>query len=75
MFKIIPYYFFLSFGIGILLIYMFSTPPRVIYKYPTPQNAGRITYIDNSKVCYKYRSEVVDCPSDPKKIKKHTLQG
>ena len=68
MFKIIPYYFFLSFGIGILLIYMFNTPPRIIYKYPTPQNAGKITY-------YKYRSEVVDCPSDPKKIKKHTLQG
>ena len=53
---------------------MFTPPPTIVYKYPTPDNAEKITYIDNSKVCYKYRSEVVDCPKDPKKIKKHTLQ-
>ena len=74
MFKIIPFYFFLAFGIGILFTYMFAPMPTVIYKYPTPENAGKITYIDESKECYKYRSKVVDCPKDKTKIKKHTLQ-
>ena len=50
-----PFYFFMALGLGILFVYMFTPQMQVIYKYPTPENAGKITYIDKAQVCYKYK--------------------
>ena len=72
--RIDPFYFFMAFCVGIMFTYMFTPQPTIIYKYPNPYNTGKVTYIDKSNVCYKYRSKVVDCPKDKSTIKSHELQ-
>ena len=55
-------YLILGFVIGIFAVYITQSKPKVIVKYPTPENAGKVTYIDDSGVCYKYKSAQVSCP-------------
>jgi hypothetical protein len=60
-----PLYFLVAFAIGILYTYL-STPPIVtVVKYPTPDNAGQITYRDQAGVCYRYRVVSTACPANP----------
>lgn len=43
---------------------MITPQKRAIVKYPTPYNAGKIVYKDETDgTCYKYKSKQVDCPS------------
>jgi hypothetical protein len=69
------FYFILSFGFGIFLSYMFAPDPEIIIQYPTPENAGKITYQDDAGVCYRYKAIPTQCPSDKSKIKNLTLQN
>jgi hypothetical protein len=66
--------FFIAFLLGLLFVYLRMDTPRVVYKYPTPWNAGQITYIDEANVCYKYRVERVECPADKRLISEIPLQ-
>lgn len=50
-----------SFAVGILYTYMVTPSPTVIVKFPSPYNAGKVTYRDQSDTCYKYKSDHVDC--------------
>ena len=59
-----PTIFLISLFIGIFLTYIITPPPKIVVKYPTPYNAGKITYIDDNKVCYKYKANKVSCPTD-----------
>jgi len=68
-----PYLFIISFLISIIIVYINHPKPTIIYKYPTPKNAGKLIYQDNNKNCYKYESTEVKCPSDPKLIIDHPL--
>jgi hypothetical protein len=38
-------------------------------KFPSPNNAGTITYRDEEENCYKYKAERVECPLDKSLIK------
>lgn len=67
--KIHPFYFLLSFAIGLLYCYLTHPKPDVIMKFPSPYNAGKITYKDNDDSCYKYKAEKVSCPLDSGLIK------
>lgn len=69
-----PIYFFIAFFIGMMITYITAPIPKVIIKYPTPENAGKIIYRDNADVCYKYQAKEVDCPIDKSKIKDIELQ-
>tara|TARA_B000000557_G_scaffold209710_1_gene175579 strand:+ start:167 stop:397 length:231 start_codon:yes stop_codon:yes gene_type:complete len=69
-----PFYFFMALGLGMLFVYIFSPQLEVVYKYPTPENANKITYIDKAQVCYKYKQEQVDCKKSNGKVKQHILQ-
>lgn len=69
-----PYYFILAFSFGVFLSYIFTPKPKIIIKYPTPQNSGKITYMDDGGVCYRYEAIEVDCPTDKSKIKTIPLQ-
>jgi len=66
--------FFIAFLIGSLFSYLRIARPRIVYKYPTPWNAGKVTYIDEADVCYKYRVKRVPCPDDKNKISTVPLQ-
>ena len=68
-----PLYFFISFAIGLLLVYVFHPAPTVVVKFPSPYNAGKITYEDKHDSCYKYTANKVACPSDSKEIKSQPL--
>jgi uncharacterized membrane protein YgcG len=66
---IIPFYFFIALFIGLFIAYVSTPVPDIIIKYPTPNNAGKIVYKDDSNVCYKYKVDEVTCPSDKSKVK------
>ena len=72
--NIIPIYFFISLFIGLFIAYLSTPKPVVIIRYPTPDNAGKVTYIDNSNVCYKYKAKEVKCPRNKKKITETPIQ-
>ena len=59
--------FWIAIGIGFLVAYLFVPFPTVVYKYPTVENAGKVTYVDDQGVCYKYKATPVDCPAEEKK--------
>jgi len=64
-----PLVFMVAFCIGLFFTYITMPYPEIVIKYPTPYNAGKITYVDDANVCYKYAIEQVNCPSDKSKIK------
>jgi hypothetical protein len=68
-----PLYFLIALCVGLLYTYVSSPLPHVVVKYPTPHNAGKITYVDDAGVCYKYKVSPSSCPSDTHKIKKMPL--
>jgi hypothetical protein len=69
-----PLYFLIALCIGLLYTYITAPQPQVIIKYPTPFNAGKITYVDQNHVCYKYQMKRVNCPADKTKIKHYDFQ-
>lgn len=63
-------YFMTAFAIGLLFAYVFAPAPQVVVKFPSPYNAGRVTYRDSADNCYKFRAEKQEeCPSDPKLVR------
>lgn len=67
-------YFLIAFFVGMLITYITVPAPEVVYKYPTPDNVGKVLYRDSADVCYVYEAEEVECPSDKKIIKKFDIQ-
>lgn len=56
--------FLVCFSLGMLYVYMVTPHKRAIVKYPTPYNAGKIVYKDETDgTCYKYKAEQTDCPA------------
>jgi len=70
-FMILP--FLLGIGLGIAGIYFIKPEQTVTYKYPTPTNAGQITYKDKNGVCYRYSAKEVDCDKSEAKLKTYPL--
>ena len=69
-----PVAFFLALAVGLLYTYLSTPYPKIVYKFPTPYNAGKITYVDEANVCYKYKVNKVQCPVDKSKITTLKLQ-
>jgi hypothetical protein len=59
--------FLISFGIGILYIYTTTPAPKVVLKFPSPYNAGKVVYHDKSNECFVFEATRVDCPKNAKK--------
>lgn len=56
--------FFISFCIGMFMVYITVPLPEIIIRYPTPMNSGKVIYKDNSDMCYVYDSKEIQCPKD-----------
>lgn len=69
--KIVP--LILGIVIGIIAILFVKPIQQVVYKYPTPENAGKIVYKDNNGVCYQYESTPVDCDKNEARLKEYPL--
>ena len=61
-------YFLIALFIGLFMSYTFTAPPKVIYKYPTPDTVNNLVYIDDGNHCFKYQANEVTCPTNKKKI-------
>lgn len=68
-----PFYFFVSLAVGLFVVYITNPPPKVVVKFPSPYNAGNITYRDKADTCYQYRAEKVSCPADKALVKPQPL--
>jgi hypothetical protein len=73
MIPIDPFWFFLSLAIGLFAVYIMAPAPHVVVKFPSPQNAGKITYKDKADTCYVYKADPSTCPSDALLIKPQPL--
>jgi hypothetical protein len=63
--KLSPLYFMLAFIVGLLVCYVMEPKKKVILKFPSPTNAGKVTYVDNQGQCYKYDVQKLEvCPTD-----------
>jgi hypothetical protein len=60
--------FFVSFCIGIIFVCLTESRPDIIIRWPTPENAGLIKYIDKANNCYVYETEEVPCDEHSKQI-------
>ena len=70
MFRFIdPFYFFLSLGVGFLIVYLITPPPQVVVKFPSPYNAGKVTYGDKTQGCFVFDAKSTECPLDKSLIK------
>lgn len=68
-----PTIFIVSFAICLVIVYFTNPEPIVITRFPNPKNAGKLTYQDKNKNCFKYEASEVKCPSDPNLIIEHPL--
>ena len=69
-----PLWFFISLCIGIFLTYISTTPPKVVIRYPNPDNVDKYIYKDTADMCYKYESKQVKCPEDKSEITMPKIQ-
>lgn len=65
--------FILSFGVGLLYVYLTQPPLKVVVRYPTPFNAGKVTYRDSADTCFQFKAKKVECPADRTKVKKQPI--
>ena len=65
----------LAFGliIGVICVFFIKPQQTVVYKYPTPDNAGKETYKDKNGVCYKYNAKQLDCDKNESRLKDFPL--
>lgn len=55
--------FFFALAIGMFYVYIRVPPPKIVMKYPTPDNAGKVVYKDEADNCYVYQATKQDsCP-------------
>jgi hypothetical protein len=66
--------FFIALFIGLFFTYIYSPPKKIILKWPTPENAGKLIYKDHSDTCYKYKAGEIPCPDDKSQIKNTAIQ-
>lgn len=69
-----PLWFILALCFGIFLTYISTPPPKIVIKYPTPDNVKKIVYRDTADNCYKYKAKQVQCPKDSSKIEFTKIQ-
>jgi hypothetical protein len=59
-------YFVVFLFLGIILVYLTVPKTDVVFRFPSPDNAGRFVYkSDDKHSCYKYSSTRVDCSAGP----------
>lgn len=62
-------YFLVSFAVGLLACYIMAPPPDVVIKFPSPYNAGKVTYKDKAGTCFAFKADAQACPADRSLIK------
>jgi len=66
--KIIVEYLLISIFITFLVLYVTSSKPKIILKYPNLKNEVSDMYIDDNNICYRYHKNQIKCPSQESKF-------
>lgn len=66
--------FIISLAFGLLYIYIIEPPFKQIYVFPTPDNIGKIQYVDDSDNCFNFKSSEVACPQNEDHIENYLVQ-
>lgn len=66
-------WFLFAFAIGVLYVYLVKPQPIIVYKYPTPYNAGKVTYSDHAGNCYKFKVDSITCPKDREHVESQPI--
>jgi hypothetical protein len=53
--------FIITFALGLLYVYIATPHRKVIVRYPTPDNAGKVRYADMDGNCFVLDKENVAC--------------
>lgn len=69
--KLNPLAFLIALCVGLFACYITTPAPRIVIKYPTPDNSGIVTYIDKNSNCYHYKAKEVTCPKDKSLISEY----
>ena len=70
-----PFPFFAAIFFGLMMCYILTPTPRIVFKHPTPENVNDVIYKDNSNNCYKYEVDEVKCPKNKDLIKQHPINN
>ena len=71
-FELLP--FLIGLSVGIVGLLMWKDKPKVVMKYPHPSNVKNLIYRDANNICYKYKSEEVNCDKNEATLKTYPLQ-
>lgn len=53
--------FIISFSIGILYAYLHIPSKKIIYVYPTVENANKMQYQDKTDTCFNIKPKKTNC--------------
>lgn len=54
--------FFISFAVGLFMVYVFGEDINKVHVYPTPDNVDQILFKDKAGNCVKYSMIETKCP-------------
>lgn len=64
-----------SFLFGLFFMHVNGQDREIISVHPTPDNCGKIEYVDKAGNCFEYECIEVKCPVEKDKIKEIPVQS
>lgn len=62
-----------GFVVGLIATWLMAPQKRVVIEFPSPYNAGHVTYTGEDGKCFQYRADIIQCPDDDKDVKAQPL--
>ena len=66
--------FLISFGVGLLFVYIIGPESKKIYIYPSPENYNKTQYKDHAEQCFQFKPIKTTCPINPFSVKTIPIQ-
>jgi hypothetical protein len=67
--------FLISLAVGLFYVYIMGPEMKRIYVYPTPENVGKVQYVDKANNCFAFESKLVKCPTNGAAIESIPIQS
>jgi len=46
------------------VVYIWGPEIKTVYVFPTPDNAGKVQYMDSAQTCFTYEASELPCPKN-----------